>query len=134
MHFRVPCHLVEFEIPDGWWLRSGMADFSLSGKCFCYSEEPRRPATIIVPFSEVQPPIRDPHVQLLFEERTVSILSAFCSAERLPPLWVVLLPSSPCKYRVHNGYHRYYCSAAAGFSHLPVFVETPLDLKGEFDL
>jgi hypothetical protein len=132
MRFRVPGQLREFEIPDDWWIRAGMRGFLPSRHYFSYEAEPDRPPTIIVPFSDVEPPTRHPDVPLLFEERTISILSAFRDGVQLPPLWVVEMPSCPGKYRVHHGCHRYYCSAAVGFSHLPVFAEKPLDLEGEF--
>lgn len=53
-------------------------------------------------------------------ERVVSILRGFMAGAKIPPVEVVCEPpGSRYRYKLVNGTHRFYCSLAAGFSHVP---------------
>jgi hypothetical protein len=53
-------------------------------------------------------------------ERVKSILNGFRSGAAIPPVEVVRQPTSAeFRYKLVAGAHRFYCSLAAGFSHVP---------------
>jgi len=77
----------------------------------------------MVAMSDVEPPRRDPGIEPFKKYKLVPILFAFRSPEcALPPICVQSLPTSRSgyRYRVQNGFHRYYASAAVGFPMVPV--------------
>jgi hypothetical protein len=55
----------------------------------------------------------------------VSILKGFVADGEIPPIELLVLPplhdlsGEPFKFRVVNGYHRFYASIAAGFEFVP---------------
>ena len=54
------------------------------------------------------------------QERVLSLLNGFRRGDRIPPLQVVRLPEGfECSHRLYHGAHRFYCSVAAGYSHVP---------------
>jgi hypothetical protein len=76
---------------------------------------------------EVRPVKRNPGVGIFNDnqeasarERVVSILRGFRTGSAIPPVEIVLEPpDSQFRYRLVAGVHRFYCSLAAGFSHVP---------------
>jgi hypothetical protein len=74
---------------------------------------------------DVAPPTRAPGVALFVESRMRNILSAFSAKIPLPAVEVIEDSSDRYRFKVYHGFHRYYPSAAAGFSHLPVTVTGP---------
>ena len=84
-----------------------------------------------VPINEVEPVSRqlshgvfnDSPESGTARERVSSILRGFRSDSAIPPVEVVRIQGSgPCRYRLFHGAHRFYCSVAAGFSHVPAVV------------
>jgi len=84
----------------------------------------------LVPLADVEAPRRDAGVIGLHEDRAVSLLRAFRAGIAVPPL-EVHEPPEPRKfrYRVRDGFHRYYLSVAAGFPMLPVSVRPFFDFN-----
>lgn len=123
MRFRFPLLPGEFEIPDEWWVEAGMTGFVPFGHTY------RSTATAVaVPLREIEPPFRVPERGLdsngLDRSRLISVLKGFAAATEIAPVTLVMLPSSdfppaPFRYRVRDGFHRFYTSAAAGFACLP---------------
>ncbi len=80
-----------------------------------------------VRFEEVSPVLRNPGVGIFnanekysAKERVVNILREFFSGSEIPPVEVVLQPiDSEFRFKLVHGVHRFYCSLAAGFSHIP---------------
>lgn len=127
MRFRFPLLPAEFEIPDEWWEEAGMTKFSCTRPAYRSTA-----AAILVPFREIEPPFRLPEARLELNgfdrSRLVSVLRGFVSASEIEPVPLICLPSAafppaPFKYRVRNGYHRFYASVAAGFEYLPALVD-----------
>ena len=52
-------------------------------------------------------------------ERVVRILRGFRLGEAIPPVEIVSDQSGLHRYKLVNGTHRFYCSLAAGFTHVP---------------
>jgi hypothetical protein len=121
MKFYTPAPSVEFEIPDDWWLFAGMDEFKLYGGGFF---PPNTPDCELVPLDQIEPPRRNATTPLFRKYKMVPVLFAFMSPEcALPP--VELNPiegSGRYRYKVHNGFHRYYASAAVGYTQLPVTI------------
>jgi hypothetical protein len=110
-----------FEILDALWEAEGMLGFTPHARAF--SVAPSQKGTIVVvPISDIAAPVRDSGVRLFDEEKLIAILRAFRSGTPLPPVEVNETSATPYRYKVFDGYHRYYASAAAGFSDLPVVI------------
>jgi hypothetical protein len=120
MEFRTPSGVL-FEIPDEWWACADMGTFSRGGSQF-YPCWPASQQIQIVSLAEVEPPTRDPSVPPFKKYKLIPVLFGFQSPEgSLPPVSVSLRGAAgPYRYRVYDGYHRYYASVAAGYSSLPV--------------
>ncbi|MET4214486.1 hypothetical protein ABIB95_009345 [Bradyrhizobium sp. LA2.1] len=83
----------------------------------------------VVPLAHVEPPQRNPGVPMLKKLKLVPVLFAFLSPEcALPPVEVYRATSGPYRFTLHNGFHRFYGSVAAGYTHLPVLIREPFDL------
>jgi hypothetical protein len=111
----------QFEIPDAWWDAGGMSRFTPRAKAY-RAVLSQNDATIAVPMSDIAPPDRDLNVPSFCEERMIAILRAFHTDTALPPVEVKETSDAPYRYRVYDGYHRYYASAGAGFLDLPVII------------
>jgi len=123
MRFEIAPGQVVFEIPDDWWFFAEMDRLSSNGGRF-YAYPPHFRGVEVVPLSDVEPPMRNSGVPPFKKYKMVPILFALSSPEcALPPIDVDAL-TAPAAYRfkVHNGYHRYYASAAAGYRLLPVVI------------
>jgi hypothetical protein len=111
---------VDFEIADDWWIFAEMSSFS----CGMRTGYPYHPSAEVaeVTIAEIKPPMRNPEVELFEKCRMVSILLAFKCCSPLPPVDTELLAvaTGPYRFRVYDGFHRYYASIAAGFTVLPV--------------
>jgi len=123
MRFETPAGQVAFEIPDGWWFFTEMDNFSLEGHRF-YAYPLHARSVDVVPLSDVEPPMRNSGVPPFKKYKMVPILFALSSPEcALPPVEVDALAAPAAhRLRVHNGYHRYYASVAAGYPLLPVVI------------
>ncbi len=57
------------------------------------------------------------------KDRVISILTGFRTGSAIPPVEVVLEPEgSNFRYKLVHGAHRFYCSLAAGYSHVPAIM------------
>jgi hypothetical protein len=127
MLFHLPLQEGSFEVPDDWWRFAEMERFGVSpGAFFPYANRADEDI-VIVSIDEVEPPLRNPGVALLKKYKLLPVLFAFNSPEcALPPIEVhAQATPGPYKFTVHNGFHRYYGSVAAGYTHLPVIVRVP---------
>ena len=123
MKLTTPRNGREFAIPDDWW---SFAEMNLFHPCETfYPYRPKCTGSIdIVSLKGIEPPIRDPGIAEFKKYKLVSVLLAFHSPEcALPPVQVERLTApNNYQYRIHNGYHRFYASVAAGYSELPIVV------------
>lgn len=112
------CHAdFSFCVPDSWWCKAEMEEF-----------EPRTPHyrtddpnALCISVGEVKPVRRELAYGVFHNERTVlSIFRGFVENSAIPPVEIVKLPEgSDYPYQLRNGAHRFYCSVAVGFSHVP---------------
>jgi hypothetical protein len=78
----------------------------------------------------IEPPLRNPGTRFFDETRLREILRAFAADFPLPPIEVFASSVHPYRYRLHNGIHRFYASAAVGFPRIPVrFVAPPFHFE-----
>lgn len=127
---------LEFDVPDEWWAEAGMATFTPIGCSYrpgaperdkdleglpvlmlaVASIEPVRRRLSHGPFSDGDRPARD---------RVRDIFSGFVRDAAIPPVWVFRVSGSPrYAHALSHGAHRFYCSVAAGFTHVPA-IEVP---------
>jgi len=126
MKFKTPSG-IDFEIPDDWWSFAEMNDFSVCRTTYTHGRPESYPEEIEtreVSLDEIEPPMRAQGIAQFHKSRMLPILLAFrfpgCA---LPPVQVRLkIPSGRYRFKVYDGFHRYYASVAAGFTHLPVTV------------
>lgn len=128
MQFSIPHSKIVFEIPDAWLREGNAIGFSPTTPAYLFEPDPVWPNVVVVPFSEVAPIVRDAGVVGLHEDRTVSLLRAITTGHAVPAVEADE-PTQPMvrRYRVRNGYHRFYISAALGFSHVPLSVKPYFD-------
>jgi hypothetical protein len=116
----------EFEIPDDWLSEAGIVGFKPTARAY------RSITTaVLVPLTAVEPVARyvtHPKDWRGFDRvRLVRVLQGFVAGDEIEPVPAVELPvheiaSSPYRYRVCNGFHRFHASIAAGFDMLPIDV------------
>ena len=129
MRFNLPADAGSFEIPDDWWRFAEMERFQPSpGGYYPYRARPENDVDV-VPIADIEPPRRSPGTPMLKKFKMMPVLFAFQSPEcALPAVEVYVATSAPYRFTVHNGFHRFYGSVAAGYTHLPVLVCEPLNL------
>jgi hypothetical protein len=117
MEFRTPSGLL-FDIPDEWWVCTDMDRFSRGESQFWAGSQNVQ----IVPLAEVEPPSGDAGIPPFKKYKLIPVLFGFQSPESsLPPVHVLLKNfPGPYRFKVYDGYHRYYASVAAGYPNLPV--------------
>jgi len=127
MRFSCLRYPAEFQIPDDWWNDAGMYGFIPHDMSYVSLD----PAVQMIRLCEIEPPFRCPKYPMDFagfdRERLVKILSGFVAGDSIPPVPLFALVArefqpTPFRYRIGNGFHRFYASVAAGFSSLPAIV------------
>lgn len=122
MRFQVPNSADTFDIEDDWWKFCEMTDWVRQSEYFPPSRAYAPVATIALVL--IEPPRRAPGISLFRKEKLVPILLSFRSPEcALPPIEIETLPgAAQYRFRVLNGCHRYYASAAVGYTKIPVLI------------
>ena len=120
-----------FDIEGSWVKEAGFDPSIINTLCYEVSaKESKNRKIVFINISDINPKIRcegipifnDGEVEGIFQtarERTVSILKAIMSNSTLPPVEVVELQPGDFKYKLVHGCHRFHCSIAAGFIHIP---------------
>lgn len=122
-----------FDLPGGgcfpllaaWWVEAGMDDFQRETEAYLLTVYP---AVQLIPLAHIEPPPLGGRAHLTdsgFDYgRMMRILQGIARREVIPPVEVKLKDHQPGEYRyeVHNGWHRFYASAAAGFPCLPTII------------
>lgn len=129
MKFITPGTEIEFEIPDEWWMFAEMDKFKLNGGRF-YPYPSSATNVEAVDTSEIEPPTRNKNIPPFKKFKLVPVLMAFTSPEcSLPPVEVVPNNSSNTyRFKVKNGYHRFYASIAVGYPMLPIIITEPYEI------
>ena len=121
-------HNLEIELDDEWWTEADMEDFVPKGKAYRVDLDAALGRTIFeIRIDEVRPLKRNSGVGIFnnneeasAKSRVVSILRGFIADTEIPPVEVIPESSgSDFNYKLVAGAHRFYCSLATGFSHVP---------------
>jgi hypothetical protein len=113
------------ELPDDWWAEAGMVSFVPTSKSYCV-EQSAHEEIREVSIGDVGPVLRKPifrdggEGEGTARERVIAILRRFRSGQRVHPVEIVEARSEwQHRYKLVHGAHRFYCSLAAGFTHVP---------------
>jgi len=121
-------HNLEIELNDAWWAEAKMKDFMPKSSAYRVDLDATKDRPVFeISIDEVRPVKRNPGVGIFNDSaeasaraRVVSILRGFVADEGIPPVEVIPEPSdSAFSFKLVAGTHRFYCSLAAGFSHVP---------------
>ena len=121
-------HDIEIELDDTWWEEACMKKFTPTTISYLVNTEAAKGQNIFnVKINDVSPVKRKPGVGIFNDneeasakDRVVSILSGFITGSAIPPVEVVpASKDSGFQYKLVHGAHRFYCSLAAGFTHVP---------------
>jgi hypothetical protein len=121
-------HDLQIEFDDRWWAEAGMQGFLPLTKAYRVDNDAVNGRKLFkVKIVEVRPVIRNPNIGIFNDndeasakDRVVSILKGFRTGSPIPPVEIVFEPAdSEFRYKLVAGVHRFYCSLAAGFSHVP---------------
>jgi hypothetical protein len=123
-------HHLKIELPDSWWAEAGMAGFVPQARAFRPDRRAKTGVEVFeVRIEEVAPLERAPGVGIFNDneeatarERVVRIFRDFRGDAEIWPIHLVKLAlGAAFRYRIGHGSHRFYCSLAAGFSHVQAF-------------
>ena len=121
-------HDLQIELDDTWYTEAEMDGFVPLTRTYLVNADAANGRKLFdIRIDEVRPVKRNPGVGIFNDnqeasarERVVSILRGFRTGSAIPPVEIVLEPpDSQFRYRLIAGVHRFYCSLAAGFSHVP---------------
>jgi hypothetical protein len=124
-------HDLTIELDDAWWAAAGMVGFVPANRTFRVDPSAAEGQTIFqARIGEVAPLRRNPGVGIFnndheatAQERVVRLLRGFRNGDAIPPVQLVADASlEGCRYKITHGSHRFYCSLAAGFTHVPAIV------------
>ena len=125
---KVMHHGEEIDTIDGaWWAEAGMENFAPSARAYVADPSEVGDSKIceipIDDFSVVSVERRSVGIFKDNEKRTagervVRILKGFVSGDKIPPV-KFKYDEEPGRCKLVDGAHRFYCSVAAGFSHVP---------------
>jgi|SRR5882757_11510172 hypothetical protein len=126
MRFAMPNFPFEFEMPDDWLIEAGAVGFKPTTTAY------RSPSnTMLVPLIAIEPPYRVSTVTKDWRgfdrRRFVSVLKGIVTAAEIEPVPLLQLPvfefaPNTYRFRVRNGFHRFYASIVAGFECLPAVI------------
>jgi hypothetical protein len=121
-------HQFTFDVPDEWWIESGIAKFRPASEAYRVKAQPDQDI-YSVRIDDVAPVERrlseglfrnHPTKLLLAKDRVLEILRGFAANAEIPPVRLVRFSTSErYRYKLTDGAHRFYLSIAAGFTHVP---------------
>jgi len=121
-------HDLQIELDDAWWAEAEMDNFIPAEKTYRVDIEAAKGRKVFeVSIDEVSPVRRNPGVGIFNDnreasarERVVSLFRGFRTGSAIPPVEIIPEPAGgDFRYKLVAGAHRFYCSLAAGFSHVP---------------
>jgi hypothetical protein len=126
MRYAMPNLPGEFGIPDDWLTEAATTGFVRSARAYRASSD-----AILVPLTDIEPPYRVVRVAKDWRgfdrSRFISVLKGIVSAAEIEPVPLLELPvyefaPNTYRYRVRNGFHRFYASVVAGFECLAAVI------------
>jgi hypothetical protein len=112
---------MSYIIPEEWLNFCDFEQVSPGYRFYSYEAHPNAQA---VPLTEIEPPARAVGVEPFKKYKMVPVLMAMMDPNgSLPPIVVAPIEHpSIYKYRVVNGFHRFYASAQRGYPEIPVLL------------
>lgn len=118
--------MFRFVLTDDWWNEANMSAFVRKTRSYKAASSPRGQPIFEVAIEDVGP-VRRQYLQGCTEtehktakERVLRLLRGFSANDAIPAVEVVEAPSgSGYRYELTHGAHRFYCSLAAGVTHIP---------------
>jgi hypothetical protein len=113
------------ELRDDWWSAAEMHGFVPRSRA--YNVRRSNEQIVEVSIEDVSPLLRKPLFRdsidegISVDDRVVSILRGFRLGESFLPVEIAQ-GDAPYRYRLTQGAHRFYCSLAVGFSHVPAII------------
>ena len=128
MHFS---HPAPFEIPDAVWAAAGAQGARPAAQCYvasayrdALSGNPHYDLPVeCVPLDLIVPPVRTGGAPWFVDERLLRSLHGMVAGEAVPAVLGQRPNDDPAALvEIVDGMHRFYASAALGFTHLPVAI------------
>jgi hypothetical protein len=125
MQFEVPGAQGSFEIPDDWWDEAGMRGFMAQSLSY---QLPANVSAPPVPLNEVLRPPRAVVYDFggFGRTRMVHVLKEIATTLAIYPVDMEIINSGAFRYGLRHGFHRYFASVAAGFTHIPARIVSAL--------
>jgi hypothetical protein len=126
MRYAMPNFPCEFEIPDDWLTEAGAVGFMPTTTAYRSSSD-----AVLVPLVAIEPPYRVMTVAKDWcgfdRSRFISVLKGIVTAAEIEPVPLLELPvfefaSTTYRFRVRNGFHRFYASIVARFECLAAII------------
>ena len=133
-------HDLVVTLDDAWWKKAGMESFIPESNAYTANRSALRAGVkvCLIAINDVEPLRRD----LIFrdntedgtpaEERVIHILKGFVNGDAIHPVELIKNFPGPQLFSLRDGAHRFYCSVAAGFTHVPAF--KGLDDRARYEL
>jgi hypothetical protein len=121
MKFKVFGKDLEFEIPSEWWESAGMHNFVPSSECYAVNPTAY---SAIVSVEEIECSRANGELWFRNRDSVIEVLRKLRNHIELEPIsvWSKEKTGSD-KYRVRDGFHRFYLSVAAGYKKMPVKID-----------
>ena len=116
-----------FCVPDSWWLKAKMAEFE--PRTLHYrTDDPKAFSVSVGEIEPVSQKRRELGIFIEGKEKVLKIFSGFVENSPIHPVKIkTQSQGSFYPYALWDGTHRFYCSVAAGFSHVPAVVTGDLE-------
>ncbi len=124
-------HPTPFDIPDAMWTAAGAPGWRPTARCYVASayrdavtDNPHDDLAVeYVLLDLIVPPVRSGGAPWFVDERMLRALRGMVAGEPIPAVLGQRPNDDPgALVQIVDGMHRFYASAALGFTHLPVAV------------
>jgi len=127
MEFTLPDG-TRFEIPDEWWKAAGMDRFVRRSSAYRYRADEKFPELVVtlIPLAAMKPVHRQVPIDFggFSRDRMERVLRWIASDTPTEPVRARAINDSRYGFELHDGFHRYYASAAAGFPDIPIVAQS----------
>jgi hypothetical protein len=126
MRYAMPNFPCEFEIPDDWLTEADAVGFIPTTAAYRSSSD-----AVLIPLAVIEPPYRVLRVAKDWRgfdrTRFISVLKGIVTAAEIEPVPLLELPvfefaANPYRFRVRDGFHRFYASIVARFESLAAVI------------
>ena len=108
-----------------WVVAAGGSEHRPTSSCYDYDKDNNN--IIVVKINDIEPLRRYPDTEGLQRDRTINIIKGMVSGDFIPPICVEEITAFPSvyKYKLRDGYHRFYLSRHFKYTMIPVLVLPP---------